>query len=145
MKTIIFKPTVHINTDDLISLIESDILGQEDVDDDHNEIYEGNTIYVNDPIKIDDLIMILNGLKDEGSNYVAIDFHSDHREYEIDGQEIRLATQEEIDAEELRVKESDMKIINDRLVQNERDRVGLEKALDKLSGVTTTFGLSSKR
>ena len=120
MKTIIFIPTVHINTEDLMSLVEADIL---DHDYEHNEIYEGNTNQVNDPIKIDDLITILNGLKDEGSNYVSIDFHHDHREYELDGQIIRLATQEEINDEKRKRIESDLRVITNRLEQNERDRI----------------------
>ena len=131
MKTIIFIPTVHTNTEDLMSLVESDILGQVSEDDNHDEIYVGNTNQVNDPIKIDDLITTLNDLKDKGGNYVSIDYHSDHREYELDGQEIRLATQEEIDDEERRRIESDIKVINDRIKENERYRIGLENALKK--------------
>lgn len=132
MKTIIFIPTVHTNTEDLMSLVESDILGQVSEDDNHDEIYVGYSNQFNDPIKIDDLITTLNDLKDKGSNYVSIDYHSDHRVYELDGQEIRLATQEEINDEKRKRIESDLRVITNRLEQNERDRIAMEKYLKEL-------------
>lgn len=125
MKTIIFIPTVHINTD---------ILGQDDVENDHNEIYIGDTNRVNDPIKIDDLIMILNGLKDEGSNYVSIDFHTDHLEYELDGQIIRLATQEEINEQERKDKQFKIDFCKKQIDNASRTKANFEQELKFLSG-----------
>ena len=49
------------------------------------------------PIKIDDMIKILQGLKDRGATHVQIEDHCDHIGYDISGFEIRLSTQEEID------------------------------------------------
>jgi hypothetical protein len=50
-----------------------------------------------DPIRIDDMIKVLQNLKDSGSTHVQIETHHDHHGYDISGFEIRLSTQEEID------------------------------------------------
>jgi hypothetical protein len=50
-----------------------------------------------EPIRIDDMIKVLQNLKDSGSTHVQIETHHDHHGYDISGFEIRLSTQEEID------------------------------------------------
>jgi hypothetical protein len=133
MKTIIYKPVQHVNTDDLPYLIQDDILGK-DFEDDHDDIYEGNTNRVNDPIKIDDLIMMLVDLKTLGANYVSIDYHTDHREYELDGQEVRLATQEEIDEHIRKDKQYQIDTINLRLRDLAEQTKVFNRKLNSLTG-----------
>lgn len=48
------------------------------------------------PIKIDVLIKTLNDLKNKGSNYVCIDYHTDHITYLISGLNIQVSNDEEI-------------------------------------------------
>lgn len=48
------------------------------------------------PIQIDTLIGILSELKENGSNYVAIDYHIDHVTYLIEGMKISQSTEGEI-------------------------------------------------
>ena len=123
MNTIIIKPITHINTDELdMSMIE-DILG--DVED-RNEIYKGKTMFLNDPIKIDTLRKYLDDLEAKGANYVAIDYHEDHREYELDGVHVSIALQKEIDEHDKEQKEleiarveSQLTVLNNRIKENE--------------------------
>lgn len=55
--------------------------------------WEGEAI----PITIDDAIETLNELKERGSNYCEIMYHSDHNGYVFNGIEIRQSTKEEIE------------------------------------------------
>jgi hypothetical protein len=96
----IFK--VEENSEHLISELEVDILGQERVDAAYekyapNMIGKGN--YVNYPIKIDELRKILTVIEKSGCNYVSIDYHCDHEEYEFYGADVHAATEEEIKEE----------------------------------------------
>lgn len=47
-------------------------------------------------VKIDDLITILQELKDKGSNYVACDWHCDHQELDVYGFNYRKSTDKEV-------------------------------------------------
>lgn len=47
-------------------------------------------------VKIDELITILQELKDKGANYVACDWHCDHQELEVYGFNYRKSTDEEV-------------------------------------------------
>lgn len=49
------------------------------------------------PIKIDDMIKILQYLKDKGATHVQIEDHCDHQGYDISGFEIRLSTTDEVE------------------------------------------------
>jgi len=51
------------------------------------------------PIQIEEVMKILQDLKEEGCSHVEIDWHCDHLEYEFYGYEIRKATPEEMEAE----------------------------------------------
>jgi len=134
METIIFKPVEHVTTDDLISLIVSDILQPNSFEDEYKEIYDGVTNQMNDPIKIDDLIMMLVDLKTLGANYVSIDYHTDHREYELDGQEVRLATQEEIDDHIRKDKQFQIDFIIKKIEQLDTEKFLFENKLKSMSG-----------
>ena len=69
-----------------------------DTHEQFNEIEKGKGYYADaTPIKIDDMIKILQGLKERGATHVQIEDHCDHQGYDISGFEIRLSTQEEID------------------------------------------------
>jgi hypothetical protein len=49
-------------------------------------------------VKIDELITILQELKDKGANYVACDWHCDHQELDVYGFNYRKSTDEEVQA-----------------------------------------------
>ena len=85
MKTIIFKPIHSIKTE--MELIE-EFLSEND--DDHNEVYDGNTELLNDPIKIDNLIHHLETLKLNGATYTSISFNDVDMTYTLDGQIVEL-------------------------------------------------------
>ena len=68
-----------------------------DTHDQFNEIEKGRGYADATPIKIDDMIKILQGLKERGATHVQIEDHCDHQGYDISGFEIRLSSQEEID------------------------------------------------
>lgn len=132
MKTIIQKPILHINSENLPSEIIADILG--DYEEEHLEIYDGNTAHLNDPIKIDVLRHYLDQLVQQGANYVAIDFHTDHQELELDGIYISLATPEEILFHEQRDKDFQIKLTKERIEQYSSQLGLFEKKLKELTG-----------
>ena len=131
MSTIITKPIIKVNTDELDMMMVEDILG--DVED-HNEIYKGKTMFLNDPIKIDTLRKYLDSLEANGANYVAIDFHEDHREYELEGLHVSIATQEEIDQHSKEQKEKEIENIKSRLHSISTDKFKFEERLKQLTG-----------
>lgn len=107
------KNTITIEYIDFKSKSEIDIdlyyevLGRKDADEAYEEwgphIIDTSPCYHNDPIKIDTLMKQLRQLKNSGANYVAIDYHCDHHEYNVEGYAIRRATDEDIAEEEKRV------------------------------------------
>lgn len=113
METIIFKPIHSIYIFDLDAELINNILGEWTPD--RNEIYEGNTNNLNDPIKIDTLRKYLDVLEEKGSNYVAIDVKPDHRGLDIDGVFITLATQEEIDLHKQKDKDFQLNFCKERV------------------------------
>lgn len=76
-------------------------------DDDYREIGDVNQSD-SGLVKIDDLITILQELKDKGSNYVACDWHCDHQELDVYGFNYRKSTYEEVKVveDEAKVKKS---------------------------------------
>lgn len=48
------------------------------------------------PIKIDDMINMLNSLKENGCTHVEVDYHTDHIEYQLSGYIIEHSTKSEI-------------------------------------------------
>lgn len=68
-----------------------------DTHDEFVEIQKGKGYYADStPIKIDDMIKILQSLKEKGATHVQIEDHCDHQGYDISGFEIRLSNQEEV-------------------------------------------------
>ena len=131
MSTIITKPIIKVNTDELDMMMVEDILG--DVED-HNEIYKGKTMFLNDPIKIDTLRKYLDSLEANGANYVAIDYHEDHREYELEGLHVSIATQEEIDQHTKEQQEKEIEQIKGRLSYHSSESKKFEDRLKQLTG-----------
>jgi hypothetical protein len=68
-----------------------------DVNEDYEEIGDNNQSDAG-LVKIDELITILQGLKEKGANYVACDWHCDHQELEVYGFNYRKSTDEEVQA-----------------------------------------------
>jgi hypothetical protein len=136
MKTFIVKPILHIDSEELDFEMREDIFGkgfdEEDENINHREIYEGNTKYFNTAIKIDTLKKYLNKLVKAGANYVSIHYHTDHVEYELDGQLITLATQEEIDEYDEKENDYKKKYFQERLLKIEKDRKFVEDSLKKM-------------
>lgn len=56
-----------------------------------------------DPIKIDDMIEILQKIKAGNATHVEMSHNTDHHSYTLSPCEIRLATKEEIEAEKIRL------------------------------------------
>lgn len=134
MSTIITKPILHINSEELPHMIRVDILGENYDEVEFDEIYEGITKQINDPIKIDDLQSILRTLKGKGCNYVAIKFHSDHQEYEFDGVHISLATQDEIIQHAKEQRDKDIELVKRSLLNIEEQKKRFETRLKQLTG-----------
>jgi len=66
-----------------------------DVNEDYEEIGDNNQSDAG-LVKIDELITILQGLKEKGANYVACDWHCDHQELDVYGFNYRKSTDEEV-------------------------------------------------
>lgn len=88
------------STDEVKMIMEKNLYG-----DDSNFDYYANEIYKNKnsvkeilshPIPISELEQIISDCKKIGSNYISIDYHEDHQEYEINGYEVHISTKEEI-------------------------------------------------
>lgn len=102
--TIIFTVENKISSDELRSMMENDILGPDlteaayDGDGFVNIIHKGE--YECFPISINKLRTILLELEQSGCNYVSIDFHSDHFEYDFYGAKAHTLTEDELKREE---------------------------------------------
>jgi len=134
MKTLIQKPIAHINSEELLNEMRVDILGVNYDDEPYNEIYEGITKQINDPIKIVVLRKLLDQLEEKGANYVAIHFHTDHQELELDGVFVGLATQEEIDDHNNTDKNYQIQFCKERLKVLEQQTNLFKTKLKELSG-----------
>lgn len=134
MKTIIFKPIHHINSDELDFSLREQVLQPFDEDEEYREIYESKLNYLNSPIKIETLRGFLDDLEERGANFVAIDYHTDHIEYELDGMFITEATQDEIDYHEKKDKEFELKYAKEQLANVEKTADNFRKAIFRLSG-----------
>ena len=66
-----------------------------EIDDDYRETGDVNQSDAG-LVKIDELITILQELKEKGANYVACDWHCDHQELEVHGFNYEKSTDEEI-------------------------------------------------
>jgi hypothetical protein len=95
-----------------------------DISDRFVEIEKVKGYYANStPIKIDDMISILQSLKQKGSTHVQIEDHCDHHGYDISGFEIRLSTNEEIEDYESKRKIEREKNEKIKLLQEEINKI----------------------
>lgn len=75
------------------------------------------------PIKIDNMINILQDMKKKNANYVEIDYHCDHDTYILSSYNIELSPQEDIDEFERKFEESENKKNEIRKLQNEINKL----------------------
>jgi len=134
MKTLIQKPIIHINSEELPDQMRVDILGRNYDNKPYDEIYQGNAAHLNDPIKIDVLRKYLDQLEEQGANYVSIDFHTDHQELELDGMFVGIATQKEIDDHKQKDKDYQIQFAKDRIVQYSTQLGLFQTKLKELTG-----------
>lgn len=134
MKTISQKHVTHINSEELPYMIKVDLLGEDYDDIDFNEIYDDKTLHINEPIKIDSLRNLLNELEEKGANYVAIDYHTDHQEYELDGVRIELASEQEIKEREEKEKNIQMNHLKEKINSLSIDLARFKSKLKELTG-----------
>lgn len=95
MKVISYFTNKFIGKKYLISNPQEDNGFDYDIDDDYREIGDVNQSDAG-LVKIDELITILQELKENGANYVACDWHCDHQELEVHGFNYEKSTEEEI-------------------------------------------------
>ncbi len=80
------------------------------------------------PIKIDELINILNRLKVNGSNYVSIDYNCDHPDYKFTGFNIHKPSEVEIESLNCQNEEYKNNLLKSKLEQLEK----LKKEIERL-------------
>ena len=134
MYTINQKHVKHIYSEYLPGEITSDVIPNYDDNTEYDEIFDNKTKYLNDPIKIDTLRKYLDELESLGANYVSILYHTDHNEYELDGVEVRLATEEEIKIEKDKEKQFQIDFINKELERFKKDTEAYLSKLKELEG-----------
>lgn len=126
--TIVIKAVSHKSTDELDFVMRDDILGKGWDDDDDvfaHEININQDLSRSVPIKIDDLRKLLDKLEKEGCNYVSVDYHRDHIEYDLYGFDIRPATEKQIEdfnAEEKRKKIEKNKVLLEK-IEKEKEKL----------------------
>ena len=101
----------QVSTGELDLEINNDLFGDLANDDGfwalHSEIDKKNVYSDSAPMKIEDAIKMLEELKSKGANYVEIDYNCDHYEYTFNGLNIRVATDDEVDAENKIIEEKE--------------------------------------
>ena len=97
-----------------------------DVNEDYEEIGDTNQSDAG-LVKIDDLITILQELKDKGANYVACDWHCDHQELDVYGFNYIKSTDEEVQAIEDAVKVK-KELLKQRQIKEMEDKLAKLKA-----------------
>jgi hypothetical protein len=102
--TVIIEHKDRIESGELDYLLKKDFIdvNDEEAYDMYSEI---QTQYKSDaaPIKIDDMIKHLQDLKEKGCSYVEIDFNCDHYDYTFYGLDVRKATDEEVESENVKI------------------------------------------
>jgi hypothetical protein len=78
-------------------------------------------------VKIDDLITILQELKEKGANYVACDWHCDHQELEVHGFNYRKSTDEEVQEVE-NVEKAKKELLKQRQIKEMEEKLAKLKA-----------------
>lgn len=91
--------------------------------------FSDNNVYQSDAgiIPIQKIKELIDKAEASGANFVAIDYHCDHVEYDVYGYHVERMTQEEIDALEVKKAEK-KKTINEAKIKQ------LEEEIEKLKG-----------
>lgn len=97
-----------------------------ETDDDYKEIGDINQSDAG-LVKIDELITILQELKDKGANYVACDWHCDHVELEVHGFNYRKSTDEEVQVVE-DVAKAKKELLKQRQIKEMEEKLAKLKA-----------------
>lgn len=97
-----------------------------EIDDDYRETGDVNQSDAG-LVKIDELITILQELKDKGANYVACDWHCDHQELEVQGFNYRKSTDEEVQVVEDAAK-AKKELLKQRQIKEMEDKLAKLKA-----------------
>ena len=97
-----------------------------DVNEDYEEIGDTNQSDAG-LVKIDELITILQELKDKGANYVACDWHCDHQELDVYGFNYRKSTDEEVQVVEDAAK-AKKELLKQRQIKEMEDKLAKLKA-----------------
>lgn len=131
--TIVSEVKAQINSPQLNSDYEFDLLGKERYDaaweEDCVEIIGQQVEQY--PFSINKLRKILDDLEKDGCNYVSIDYHCDHEEYNFYGINLHVATQAEIDEVDKKEKQKELKEMQDYLAKLEREKEKVLKMLAK--------------
>lgn len=126
-----YLPDVETEEQDLV--LYNQFFTEEEMDNDWPSfIYEndGSRWGEGDPIKIEDLQNHLEEIKNSGASHVEIMHHEDHHCYIFTPSFIRKATEEEIKAEEDRVKEG-LKMKRLERIKNMKEEIQrMEKELE---------------
>lgn len=123
-------------TDELDFILVNDIFGKENADKIYDElgpnfIYKGKD-YPNSPVKIETLKKMLSELEDKGCNYVSIDYHCDHIEYDIFGLDVHSSTEKEIE-------EYENKERNEMLQKTSKLREAAKKYIEEAEKIEKTL------
>lgn len=127
MKTLIYKPIDKIEIEEYVA---DDFLT--DPDEDYKEIFEGFTERINQPIKINSIRDTLDKLEQNGASHVTIHYHGDHRAYELYGQHVSIASQEEIDIYKRKDDEYRIKFLKDKIDNLIKEKELYENAIKKI-------------
>lgn len=105
---ITYNCKVEKHSEELDFILRDEVFGTEKSDEisdtgHFNHIYKGGE-YENTPISIESLRKILDEVEKKGCNYVSIDYHCDHIEYDIYGLDIHESTKEEIEEDVEKIK-----------------------------------------
>ncbi len=96
-KIYVTKTLIKSKSETELDFVNREIFGWEDWDkQDYIEIEKNYTDDGQEPIEIDKMIEMLQGMKDLGSTHANIYYHVDHHGYYVSGIEMRKSSQEEI-------------------------------------------------
>lgn len=126
MKVISYFTSKFIGEESLMSCPQEDNGFDYEIDDQYKETGDLNQCDAG-LVKIDELITILQGLKNKGANYVACDWHCDHGELEVYGFNYRKSTDEEVQAVE-EAEKAKKELLKQKLIKEMEEKIAKLKA-----------------
>jgi hypothetical protein len=126
------KRIEELQTQELIPSLYSDMfpeINQETEEEPGSGWYIniGNNKSDSYPIKIDNFLSILTDFKKKGANYVCVDYHTDNITYLLEGLNIQISNEEEIQLFEDKESEKDKKL--EKYLKLKSEMIKLEKEL----------------